>query len=139
LFETILQILRASSVFKSANLHRIHGARWIDGSYSGAVSFLQDGDSYRSDAGANHVDLLRGNVRKIDHPPVHKRSAIVDSNIHGLPIFLIRHANEGIERQRSMGRRHVLIRVECLAIGCFATVIGLSVIGRQAFKFTSWN
>ena len=84
-------------------------------------------------AGTYHADRARGAEGKVDDATLDERPTIVDPHLHFLPIHLILHTHDCIERQRSMRCGHRLIRIEDLTVGRSSTVIRLGIIRREAF------
>src|SRR5580693_3689387 len=82
-------------------------------------------------AGAEHVDLVRGGLRKIDHAIVHERAAVVDTHVHTFAVGEIFDLHPGLKRKITM-RGGELVHVVDLAGRGLTAVIRDAVPTRDA-------
>src|SRR5260370_21520497 len=90
-FHFSAQPLRVGMTLKRADLYGVI-------SWSGRGRSLQDLNAHSCGTWTHEIDGARRGVRQIDDAVIHKRTAIVDANVHRFVVFQIDDTHESAKR-----------------------------------------
>ena len=112
-------------VLERAGLHPEHAAVARNGAAG------NDANLHRRDPWTNHVELLRCGVGEIEDTTAYEGPSVGNSDLDLPPIVAIVHLDDGVERQRSMGRGKGVLVVD-FAVGSSLAVKPGSIPRGQA-------